>query len=82
MAKKAKKVSGMVCTCGPGNIAYGVIAAVIMAIGVYFVVTGFVLQFNNAAIYWAILLWYAAGLLVMWTGKRFKCKMYGCQVHG
>ena len=73
MAKDAK------CTCNPVMMVVGVI---VMAVGVFLFVKGFIAQTQNYAL-WMTLAYYAAGILIWAVGKIFKHKSCGmCPAHG
>lgn len=69
MAKAGK------CEC---NWFMMVIGVIVMAIGVFLFVKGFIAQTQSYAL-WMILAYYAAGILVWAIGKMLKCK--GCCGH-
>ncbi len=71
------------CTC---NMALGVLGIAIMAVGVYFLVWGFVIQ-TTASLSWSSWNWsaglmYVIGLFLVCMGKRVKFQACGkCPVH-
>ena len=73
---KAKVISGggPSCKCTPGSLLWLVIGVIIVALGIWAAVKGFVLQFNGSMDWMRIVFWYALGLLVMCVGRVFKCK--------
>ena len=79
--KKTSRSKGPKCLCGPSNFWFGVLAAIILAIGTYLFVMGFVAQLNGLGTVWETLLWYALGILVMFFGKIAKFKMFSCPSH-
>lgn len=78
MAKTATMASGK-CACSPG---YFIGAVVLMALGIWALVQGFIGQWNYASVM-SVLPWYFLGALIVAIGKFFKfeaCR--NCPVHG
>ena len=67
-------MKGNKCTCGPANFLWLIIAVIVMGIGAWFVVGGIKAQWDAAAQWQMILVWYSLGLLVWSIGKMFKRK--------
>lgn len=80
MAKARPKASrSSRCNCNPGWLLVGVI---LLTIGLYGVVAGFVEQFAGAGPS-AVLPWYFVGILLIVFGKLSKWKSHAaCPVHG
>ncbi|HSU73094.1 MAG TPA: hypothetical protein VLJ21_04575 [Candidatus Binatia bacterium] len=77
----AKSMSMAGCTCGPGSIVAGIIAAVVLGIGLWSIIGGIQAQWGGAS--WkSVLVWYAVGFIVLGVGKMIKRKAMSCPVHG
>ena len=68
------------------NFGYGLVALVIIALGIYGLVNGFALHLasiqSDTQNYGTILVWYFAGLLLFKVGKMAKWKAHAnCPVH-
>ena len=82
MAKRAKS-SGPTCSCGPSNFIWLIVAAIIMAVGLYVLVMALQTQWNGAAPFVNVALWYALAFIIFAFGKMAKWKsMSGCSAHG
>ena len=80
MAKMMGK--GPTCSCGPGNFLWMVIAAVVLAVGVYVFVMALQAQWSGSATFVNVALWYALGVLIITFGKMAKWKSCsGCSAH-
>jgi len=78
VAKKVVK-TGAKCTC---NVGAGFLALVLFAVGLWVLVNGFVAQWNNAAVYWQVMLWYLGGFVLLALAKMSKWKACAdCSVH-
>ena len=71
------------CKC---NWAWWIISLILMTIGLWVLVTGFVMQFNSTAalatVAQAVMPWYFAGILIFGLGKMAKWKCFGaCMMH-
>lgn len=67
-------MKGNKCTCGPANLLWLIVAAIIMGAGAWLFVSGIQAQWEGT-LQWQVLLFkYAAGLLVWHIGKIFKMK--------
>ena len=71
---------GMTCTCGPSNFGWMILAAVLFAIGLYFVVWGVYTQWTGGD-WLTAMVWSAIGFLVFMLGKMAKWKAYCCPAH-
>ena len=67
-------MKGNKCECGPANFLWLIIAVIVMGIGIWFVIGGVNAQWNGAAEWQMILVWYSLGLLILSIGKMFKRK--------
>lgn len=74
------------CTCSPGGFLKMVLAAILLAVGTYFVVWGLWGQWNAVLSrlgWWQLMLYYALGFLAWMLGKSMKkAAMMGCALHG
>lgn len=84
MAKKDLKiVKSEKCKCMPGA---GLIAAILTAFGVYFLIWGFAIQISQG-ISWSVWNWkaladYFIAFVLIGIGKTLKHKAYyGCKIH-
>ncbi len=76
MAKKGPK-----CACTPGGFIWLAIGAIVVGLGIFSIVKGFMMQQANAGLT-ASVLWYAIGIFVMCIGKVLKKKgCESCPVH-
>ena len=71
------------CECNPGT---GIIGVLLLAVGIYFLVWGFIDQTSNAISWsswnWSAGLLYLIGVFLLGFGHIFKHKGYGCcKVH-
>jgi hypothetical protein len=80
MVKKVVS-KGHTCNCGPGNVAWMLLAVIVLAVGFWVLIQGLQLQWGGA--YWlTAMIWYAVGFLVLWLGKMAKWKcMNSCGSH-
>ena len=80
VARPATRKAGPKCTC---NLVYMVVAWILFAIGLYFLVGGFAGQFTGASSGGYVLFAYFVGFVIMTLGKMAKWKSHGtCPVHG
>ncbi len=74
------KTNGKKCTC---NIWMTLLALVLIAVGLYFIVGGFAAQSSNPSDYLTVIGWYIVGLIAIMLGKMCKWKGHmTCPVHG
>ncbi len=60
-----------------------IVAWILIAVGLYFLVAGFASQFQGVATMYEVLAWYFIGIVVFSLGKMSKWKAHGdCPVHG
>jgi hypothetical protein len=79
--KRAARSSGPTCSCGPGNWLWVIITAIVMGIGVWLLVGGYLVQ-SAGGTWQNSLTWYALSFLVFGIGKAFKKRSAGtCKVH-
>ncbi len=79
MAKSRSRPSGKKCSCNPGWL---IVAVILLAIGLYGVVGGFIAQ-NAGFSVSTVLPWYFVGILLLVFGKMCKWKSHGaCPAHG
>ncbi len=82
----AKMMRGAKCNC---NLGWGIVAAILFAIGAFIGIQGFVIQFQQLQGGWDgnLIMWtlayYFVGFLFLGAGKIVKWKTHGmCPVHG
>jgi peptidoglycan biosynthesis protein MviN/MurJ (putative lipid II flippase) len=74
---------GMTCSCGPVNFIWMLIAAIVMAIGIYAGVMALQQQWNGTWPFLNVALWYALAFVILSFAKMAKWKSCeGCKVHG
>ncbi len=74
MAKrKAAASSGMKCECGPGSFVWLAISAIIVGIGIWGIVKGYMMQSAGMG-FMTVALWYAIGVFIFCFGKCLKKK--------
>ena len=80
MVKESLKKQEKNCSCNP---TLGIIGALLLAAGLYFLVGGFKLQFTSASrVEYVALIFYLIGIIVIWLGKWLGQKSYcGCDMH-
>lgn len=76
MAKMKVMGGGATCKCTPGGFVWLVIGVIVLALGVWAFVKGFMMQWSGSMDWMRIAFWYALGLLVACIGKMIKLK--GC----
>ena len=81
MAKGKMEMMGCECRCGPGGLFKMVLAAILMAVGLYFGLMGLMWQWSGSADWLPIMALYALGLFGLHLGKVMK-KMAACPMHG
>ncbi len=56
-----------------------IISIVLQALGLWFVIGGFVTQFNvtGRTFDWMVALWYVVGVALIWYGKKWSCHSCG-----
>ena len=74
MAKMKVTGSGPTCKCTPGSLVWLVVGVIVVALGIWSVIKGLMLQWSGAGDLTRIVFWYALGLLVICIGRVFKCK--------
>lgn len=80
-AKASPAASGQVCKCTPGGFFWVILAAIVMAIGIWLFISGIRVQWADGP-WLTAMVWYAIGLFVVCVGKVFKMKACGgCPVH-
>jgi len=72
------------CQCNP---AAGLFGLILLAVGFYFIVMGFLMQISNASIQffwnWWAMLYYLIGFLLLALGKFSKHRACShCEMHG
>ena len=70
------------CSCGPVNFIWMLIAAVVMAIGLYALVMAVQQQWMGSWPFLNVALWYALAFVIFGFGKLAKWKSAeGCDAH-
>jgi hypothetical protein len=79
MPRATTKPANKKCSCSFG---YMVLAWILLAVGLYFLVWGFAGQFSGTLLPAYILVYYFVGFLILTLGKMAKCKSKeGCAAH-
>ena len=73
MARRKAAPTGMKCQCGPQSFVWLAIGAIVVGIGFWSIIKGFMMQNAGVGIVTAVL-WYAIGVFVLCFGKGFKRK--------
>ena len=82
MAKKVM-MGGATCNCGPANFIWMIIAAVVLAVGLYVLVMALQTQWSGGTPFVNVAAWYALGFIIVTFGKMAKMKaMCSCPAHG
>jgi hypothetical protein len=82
MAKKSMKMESMheMDMMGGMDWTSAIIAVVLLALGLWFLVGGFWKQFNltGQSFDWMVALWYVIGIALVWYGKMWKARSCCC----
>lgn len=81
MRRVSRRVSAPVCECRTGT---GIFGLILLAVGIYALVAGFIYQFNNPRIAWNLVsaLYYLVGVSLMVVGKIMSRTAHAsCKVH-
>jgi len=73
MAKRKAASKGMKCECSAGGLVWLAIGALVIGLGFWAIVKGFLMQQGGAGLVSAVL-WYGIGIFVWCFGKGFKRK--------